>query len=95
MAASVSQTEAVLRVEQNEVSLFVKLVEQFAVAWHGGAVPRDRAERQKFAERILEEYLPETERRLTGAFNVEEWFLHRDRCATLIQDAVEVAIRPQ
>jgi hypothetical protein len=73
--------------------MLVKSVEQFAAVWYNGAVPQDRAERQIFAERVLEAYFSETQRRLTGPFSVEEFFLHRDRCAKLIEDAMEALAR--
>jgi hypothetical protein len=72
--------------------VFVPMVERYAAIWHGGKIPADRI---SFVAAILDSYLPESERQLSGVFSVEAWLAHRDECAAMLAEACDCVARHQ
>jgi hypothetical protein len=72
--------------------VYVKLVQQYANLWHSGRVPEDRV---KFIARILEDYMSDTQREISGAFTVEDWIKQRETVAGHLAEACDCVARQQ
>ena len=71
---------------------FVKMVQRYAALWHDAKVPEGEA-RAKFITRILEAFVPDTDRQLTGAYSVAEWIKERDAIAEHLAVAADCVAR--
>jgi hypothetical protein len=74
--------------------IFVKMAQHYTELWHEGRMPEGEA-RVVFISRVLELYMPESDRQLTGIFSVAEWVRERDIVAGHLVEACDLLARSQ
>jgi hypothetical protein len=75
--------------------VFIPMVERCAANWHGGRIPESREARIEFISRILNWYMPDSDREITKIFSIVEWGQYRERCAGLLAEATDIVGRFQ
>jgi hypothetical protein len=76
-------------------TVYVAMVESYAKAWHNGRIPASHSGRVEFVARILDVYLPDSDRLVTKVFSTEEWFAYKKETALALAEAVDVVARQQ
>jgi hypothetical protein len=70
----------------SQTETYIELVEHYAALWHDGRIPADRV---TFIAKILDAYMPESQRTIGGMFTTGEWLRERDMVAAHLAVAAD------